>query len=233
MKRIGILGGMSPESTSEYYLHITRTFVERYGSYAYPEMVIHSLSFQSYVDWPAQDRWDLVADGLVAGAQVIQAAGADFLILATNTMHSVLPEIEPRIPLPIVSLPEVVADAIANHELVRVALLGTRYTMEHPFYPATLARRGIDVIVPNAAERAIVHRTIYEELVVGRTLENSRRAFVHIIDALADRGAQGVILGCTEIPLLIGPEDCGLPLFDSSRIHAEAALDYALEEEAA
>jgi aspartate racemase len=230
MKRIGILGGMSPESTSEYYLHITRTFAKRYGSVAYPEIVIHSLSFQPYVDWPARGRWDLVADGLVEGARVLEAAGVDFLVMATNTMHSVLPDIGPRIPLPILSLPEVVADEVASHGLARVGLLGTRYTMEQTFYPAALTRRGVDVIVPDVDDRKSVDRTIYEELVVGRILESSRRDFVRIIEALAGRGAQGVILGCTEIPLLVGPEDSKLPLFDSSRIHAEAALDFALEE---
>ncbi len=230
MKRIGILGGMSPESTAEYYLHITRRFVERFGDYAYPEIVIHSVSFQRYIDWPAAGRWDLVADGLVEGARVLEAAGADFLILATNTMHSVFSLIEPRIGIPILSLPEVVADAISGYGLARVGLLGTRYTMEQSFYASTLAARGIVVIVPDASDREIVDRTIYDELVIGRILETSRQAFACIIDVLAERGAEGVILGCTEIPLLVRPEDSRLLLFDSSHLHAEAALNFALEE---
>ena len=230
MKRIGILGGMSPESTAEYYLHITRRFVERFGDYGYPEIVIHSVSFQDYVDWPAAGRWDLVADGLVEGAKILESAGADFLVLATNTMHSVLPIIEPRIQIPVLSLPEVVADAIEACGLGTVALLGTRYTMEQTFYPSALEARGIRVIVPDAADRETVNRTIYDELVIGRILETSRQAFACIIDVLAERGAEGVILGCTEIPLLVRPEDSRLLLFDSSHLHAEAALNFALEE---
>jgi len=230
MKRIGILGGMSPESTAEYYLHITRRFVERVGDYGYPEIVIHSVSFQDYVDWPAAGRWDLVADGLVEGAKVLESAGVDFLILATNTMHSVLPMIEPRIAIPILSLPEVVADAIEARGLSTVALLGTRYTMEQSFYPSALEARGMKVIVPDVTDRETINRTIYDELVVGRILETSREAFVRIIDTMAEQGAEGVILGCTEIPLLVRPEDSRLLLFDSSQLHAEAALNFALEE---
>jgi len=221
---------MSPESTAEYYLHIIRCYVKRFGDYSYPEIVIHSVSFQQYVDWPAAGRWDLVADGLVEGAKALESAGADFLILATNTMHSVVPLIEPRIGIPILSLPEVVADAIETRGLSTVALLGTRYTMEQSFYPSALEARGIKVIVPEATDRETINRAIYDELVVGRISEASREAFVRIIDTMAEQGASGVILGCTEIPLLVRPEDSCLMLFDSSQLHAEAALDFALEE---
>jgi len=231
MKRIGILGGMSLESTAEYYLHITRRYVERFGTYAYPEIVIHSVSFQPYVDWPAAGRWDLVAEGLIEGANLLAVAGADFLVMATNTMHRVLPDIEAHVGIPILSLPRVVGEAIEARGLQNVALLGTRFTMEERFYPDALAERGIDVLVPDVEDRRIVDRAIYEELVVGRIREDDRTEYLRIIKQLVARGAEGVILGCTEIPVLLHPGDSPIPLFDSSRIHADAALDFALQED--
>ncbi len=230
MKRIGILGGMGPESTAAYYLHITRTYVERFGSCAYPEIVIHSVSFQPYIDWPAADRWDLVTEGLVGGARVLETAGADFIVLATNTMHRVLSKIAPRIGIPFLSLLDVIGDTIASRGLKTVGLLGTRFTMEQPFYSEALATRSIGVLAPEPEDRALVDRTVYEELVFGTVHERSRTAFLRIIDRLVARGAEGIILGCTEIPLLVGSADCSVPLFDSTRIHAEAALDKALED---
>ncbi|MFO8034221.1 MAG: aspartate/glutamate racemase family protein [Candidatus Bipolaricaulota bacterium] len=230
MKRIGILGGMSPEATAEYYLHITRRYTERFGNCSYPEIFIHSVSFQPYIDWPAAGRWDLVADGLVEGARGLERAGADFLVIPANTMHYVLPQISPRIGIPILSLPDAVREEVASHGLRCVGLLGTRYTMELPFYGKVLGKSSIQVIVPRDEDRGIVDRTIYEELVFGQIRERSRQAFLRIIGDLVAQGAQAVILACTEIPLLIRPDDCPVPVFDSCRIHADAALEHALGE---
>ena len=227
-KRIGILGGMSPESTVEYYQYITRTYVERYGDYAYPEVLIYSVSFQSYVDWPEQERWDLVAQGLSEAAQRLQRAGADVIVIATNTMHLVVDQVQAAVTVPVLSLLDVVADAILARGMRTVGLLGTRFTMEKGFYQDALARRGIAVLVPDAEGRAYVNQVIYDELVAGQVRDASRAGFVALIEELAGWGAEGVILGCTEIPLLVGEADVDLPLFDTTALHAEAALEYAL-----
>jgi aspartate racemase len=227
-KRIGILGGMSPESTVEYYQYITRTYTERYGDYAYPEVLIYSVSFQPYVDWPEQDRWDLVAQGLGEAACRLEAAGIDVLLIATNTMHRVIDKVRASVAVPVLSLLDVVADAVLARGMRTVGLLGTRFTMEDGFYQDALARREITVLVPGKEERAFVNRVIYGELVAGQIREASRAGYVAIIDELAGRGAEGVILGCTEIPLLVREEDVDLPLLDTTVLHAEAALQFAL-----
>jgi aspartate racemase len=227
-KRIGILGGMSPESTAEYYEYITRTYTERFGDYGYPEIVIYSVSFQPYVDWPKEDRWDLVAQGLSEAAGRLEAAGADFIVIATNTMHLVFDQVQASVNVPMLSLLDAVSEAILSRGMETVGLLGTKFVMEKTFYQDALARKGITVLVPDAGDREYVNDVIYNELVAGRILGESRAGFVTIIERLAVRGAEGVILGCTEIPLLVSEADAGIPLFDTTTIHAEAALNYAL-----
>ena len=228
-KTIGILGGMSPESTQEYYKYITRTYTERYGDHAYPEIIIYSVSFQSYIDWPNQGRWDLVAQGLAQAAQRLQAAGANFLIIATNTMHIVIDQVRGQVGIPVLSLLDAVSDAILARGMSTVGLLGTRFTMENPFYQDALAPKGISVLVPDGEDRRLVNAIIYDELVAGQIRDESRRVLVAIIEKLAARGAEGVILGCTEIPLLVSESDASVPLFDTTVIHAEAALGYAVD----
>jgi aspartate racemase len=212
----------------EYYLHITRKYVDRYGDYGYPEILIYSVSFQSYVDWPEHDRWDLVAQGLTEGARKLEAAGADFVLIATNTMHLVFDQVQAGIDVPMLSLLEAVADVIVNKGMRTVGLLGTKFAMENGFYQDALARKGISVLVPDANQRDYVNNAIYNELVAGQIREDSRVEFVAIIKKLAADGAQGVILGCTEIPLLVDQADTELPLLDTTAIHAEAALNYAV-----
>ena len=227
-KKIGILGGMSPESTSEYYEYITRTYTERFGDYGYPEIIIYSVSFQPYVDWPNDGRWDLVAQGLSEAAQRLEAAGADFIIIATNTMHLVVDQVQASVNVPLLSLLDAVGEAVLARGMSTVGLLGTKFTMEKTFYQDALARKGITVLTPDAGDREYVNSVIYNELVAGQTRDESRAGFVAIIEKLAARGAEGVILGCTEIPLLVSEADAGIPLFDTTTIHAEAALNYAL-----
>jgi aspartate racemase len=181
------------------------------------------------VDWPSDDRWDLVAQGLSAAAQRLEAAGADFILIATNTMHLIFDEVQASVTVPMLSLLDAVGEAILARGLRTVGLLGTQFTMEKPFYPDALARKGISVLVPEADDRETVNRVIYEELVAGQIREASRAGFVAVMDRLAARGAEGVILGCTEIPLLVSEKDVAIPLFDTTTIHAEAALRYAVE----
>jgi aspartate racemase len=228
MKKIGIIGGMSPESTIAYYQYITHTYTQRYGDYRYPEVLIYSVSFQDYVDWPAQDRWDRVADGLCGAARTLEAAGAGVIAIATNTMHRVYDQVQAAVSVPLISVLDVTADAIQSRELTTVGLLGTRYTMEGPLYPDALSRGGINVLTPGGEERAFINNAIYTELVNGQVLPKTRARFLEIIDQLARRGAQGIILGCTEIPLLVNAEDTPLPLFDTTTLHAEALLVHAL-----
>jgi len=233
-KRIGILGGMSPESTVSYYEYITRTYTARYGDYGYPEILIYSVSFQPYVDWPKEGRWDLVAQGLAEAAQRLVTAGADLLLIATNTMHIVFDQVQGSVDVPMISLLDAVAEAILARDIHTVGLLGTRFTMEQPFYQEALSEHGIEVLVPEPADRAYVNQVIYDELVAGEFRAGSRTGFLEVIGRLAVRGAQGIILGCTEIPLLVRQTDVSLynvQLFDTTTIHAEAALTYAIQDD--
>lgn len=228
-KTIGILGGMSPESTVVYYEYITRTYTERFGDYGYPQILIYSVSFQPYVDWPREGRWDLVAEGLSEAAQVLEVAGADFILIATNTMHIVFEEVKGSVNVPMLSLLDAVGEAVRERSIETVGLLGTAFTMEKTFYPQRLAEKEIGVLVPDPVDRKLVNDVIYDELVAGKIRDASREAFVEIINKLTERGAEGVILGCTEIPLLVRQADVDVPLFDTTEIHAEAALRYAVE----
>jgi aspartate racemase len=220
-KTIGILGGMSPESTVAYYEYITRTYTERFGDHSYPQIIIYSVSFQPYIDWPNAGRWDLVAQGLSQAARR--------LVIATNTMHLVFDQVQASVDVPMLSLLDAVADAIHAQNLDTVGLLGTRFTMANGFYQDALGHHNINVLVPDADDQTYVNRVIYEELVAGQIRATSRQDYVDIIRRLEAQGAQGVILGCTEIPLLVSEADTDLPLFDTTAIHAEVALQYALE----
>ena len=228
-KTIGIIGGMSPESTVAYYQYITRTYTQRYGDFGYPEILIYSVSFQPYVDWPLAGRWDLVAQGLSEAAQKLEAMGAGCILIATNTMHIVFDEVQASVDAPMISLLDVVGTAIQERGMTTVGLLGTEFTMEKPFYREALDRQGISILVPGAEDRRFVNAVIYDELGAGQFLDESRAGYLAVIERLADRGAEGVILGCTEIPLLVSETDASLPLFDTTSIHAEAALRFAVE----
>lgn len=227
-ERIGILGGLTPESTVTYYLHIVHSYQRRFGDHGFPEIVVYSVSFQRFEDWMEAGEWDRIAEGLRDGIERLAAAGAGFAVMATNTMHLLYDRLVRESPIPLLSIIDATAGAIRARGLRTVGLLGTRFTMEKPFYAEGLARYGIASLVPDKEDREYIHRIIMDELSRGVTTEPSRLGYLSIIDKLASRGAEGVVLGCTEIPLLIRPEDTPVPLFDTAVLHAEAALERAL-----
>lgn len=229
MKKIGILGGMSPESTIHYYEKIVRDYTARYGTHGYPEIIIYSVTFEPYIHWQAAGEWDIMAADMIKGCKGLQSAGADFVVIATNTMHKVVNEVQAEIDIPILSMLDVVAQKIIAENMSTVALLGTMYTMVDGFYTAGIEKHGLKVLVPEADNRQIVHDVIFQELVKGDVVPASREKYVNIIQKLEKAGAEGVVLGCTEIPMLIQADDVNIPIFDTTAIHAEAALKYALD----
>ena len=229
MKTIGLIGGMSWESTVPYYRDINEAVKARLGGLHSAQLVLFSVDFDTVARLQREDRWEEAADVMVAAARSLAAAGADLIVLATNTMHEVAPAIEAAAPVPLLHIADPTAAAIKAAGLSRVGLLGTRFTMERLFYRDRLRDlHGIETIVPEESDRAEVHRVIYEELALGVLRDDSRSAFVNIIARLVDRGAQGIILGCTEIALLVSASDSPVPLYDTGTLHARAAVDRAL-----
>jgi aspartate racemase len=228
MKTIGLIGGLSWESSAEYYRLLNRAVRDRLGGLHAANIVLHSLDFapiaalQAEGDWPALDR------AMVEAAAALERSGADLLLICSNTMHRCAGAIEAAAVLPLIHIADPVTAAIKAAGLGRVGLLGTTFTMEQDFYRGRMAEAGLDVIVPDEAGRAAVHRIIYDELVQGVIREESRGAYRQVIAALVDRGAEAIILGCTEIMLLVGPEDSAVPLFDTLALHVEAAVERAL-----
>lgn len=227
-KKIGIIGGLSPESTVSYYLHITRTYVDRFGDHGYPEIMIYSVSMEKYHRWRAAERWDLIAGDLIAAAKGLEHAGADFGVIATNTMHKVFDVVSDAVDLPLLHMIDATVRKAKTLGLEKLGLLGTQTTMCDGFYQAYCARHGLQMVVPTPPDQEIIHKIIVDELVRGRLFETSRVEYLRIINDLADLGAEGIVLGCTEIPLLVKQRDSAVPLLDTAVIHAEAALDYAL-----
>lgn len=229
MKTIGLLGGMSWESTLPYYRHINETVRERLGGLHSARLVLYSLDFHEIEALQRQGDWAAAGTLLADAARRLESAGADFLLLCTNTMHKVADAIEAASALPLLHIADPTAAAIQAAGLQRVGLLGTRFTMEQPFYRQRLEdRHGIQVLVPDEPDRAEVHRVIYEELCRGVVSEASRQAYRQVISRLVARGAQAVILGCTEIGLLVRADDAEVPLFDTCVLHAQAAAERAL-----
>lgn len=228
-KRIGILGGLTAESTVHYYQHIFKTYEKQHGDLGYPETIIYDVSFQRFADWMDAEDWDSIEEALLDGLGRLDAAGADFAVIATNTMHILFDELEAKSPVPLISIVDATAEAVNEQGLDVVGLLGTRFTMEKPFYVEGLNRHGIEAIVPDKEERGYIDRVVFQELAKGNLLQESRERFLEIIDGLVERGAQGVVLGCTEIPLLVRPEHTDVKLFDTAVIHADKALRYAVE----
>ena len=222
---------MTWHSTVDYYRLINEGVATRLGGYRSAEMVMVSVDFAPVEDLQTKGDWTGLGRMMVRAAQVLEVAGAQAVVICANTMHQLAPDIEAAVRLPIIHIADAAAGAIKARGLGTVALLGTRYTMEMDFYRGRLAsRHGLTVLVPDGPQRDIVHRIIYDELGQGIIRDESRRAYIGIIEDLVRRGAQGVILGCTEIGMLLRSEDAAVPLFDTAAIHAEAAAEWALEE---
>jgi aspartate racemase len=231
MKVIGLIGGMSWNSTLEYYRLINEVVAARLGGIHSANIVLYSLDFAEIEGTQREARWDDAADILVKAGTSLKQAGADFLIICTNTMHKVADPVAERSQLPILHIGDVAGSAITEQGLRRVGLLGTKFVMEESFYRDRLQKNfGIEALVPGQEEQHTVHPIIYEELCLGKIEEASRHACLKIVEGLTGQGAQGIVLGCTELPLLIRPGDVRVSLFDTTRLHAEAAAKLALEE---
>jgi aspartate racemase len=228
MKKIGLLGGMSWESTLLYYQQINTGVKARLGGLHSAKIVLYSVDFHEIEVLQREGDWDAAGALLAAAAQSLQTAGADFLVICTNTMHKVVPAIEAAIAIPILHIADATAEAAKAQGLQTVGLLGTQFTMEQAFYQERLVQQGLTVLVPEAAERAIVHRVIYEELCLGQVIPESREQYLKIIEGLKGQGAQGIIAGCTEITMLVKQADLALPLLDTTAIHAAAAVNRAV-----
>jgi aspartate racemase len=229
VQTIGLIGGMSWESTLHYYRLINERVRERLGGLHSARLLLHSVDFEPIARMQAEGRWDDAGTALAQAASSLERAGADLLVLATNTMHRVAGAIEAAVAIPLLHIADPTGAAIRRRSLRRVGLLGTRFTMEQPFYRERLERgHGLEVLVPGEPERARIHAVIYDELCRGRILDGSRDAFRRIAAGLVDAGAEGIVLGCTEIMMLLGPEDVAVPTFDTTALHAEGAVEVAL-----
>lgn len=231
MKTIGLLGGMSWESTASYYQLINESIKKELGGLHSAEIVLYSVDFAEIEKLQHQGEWDKTAKILTRAAQGIEKAGADFILICTNTMHLVAPQVQAGITVPLLHIADATAEEIIKHDIKKIGLLGTAFTMEQDFYKGRLEKQyKLSVITPDEADRAIVHQVIYEELCLGEIRDASRHEYLRIIDKLVEQGAEGVILGCTEIALLVKPEDTDIQLFDTTKIHALKAVEKALEK---
>lgn len=230
MKTLGLIGGMSWESTVPYYRLINERIQQRLGGLHSAKLILHSVDFHDIEQLQSQGEWAQAAQQLSDIAIGLRQAGAEAIVICTNTMHKVADEVESASQLPVLHIADATADSLKQRGMTCVGLLGTRYTMEQDFYRGRLQEHhGIDVIIPQPDQRDEINRVIYHELCRGELRDSSREAFRIIIDRLAQQGAEGVILGCTEIPLLIQQSDTKIPLFDTSYLHAIAVADYALK----
>ena len=229
MKTIGLIGGMSWESTVTYYRIINETVKEKMGGLHSAKILLYSVDFAEIEACQASGEWDRSADILADAAKRLEKAGADFIIICTNTMHKVVPQIQRHIQLPILHIADATADVLSRDGIKKVALLGTKYTMTQDFYKKRLIARGIAVTIPEARDIDLVNRVIYDELCLGILSDESRKQYIQIIEHLKNSGAEAVILGCTEIGLLIHLEDSSLPVYDTTQIHAQKAALIAIE----
>lgn len=228
MRTIGMIGGMSWESTMTYYRLVNEEVKRRLGGLHSAKVILHSVEFDEIEKCQASGNWEKSGEILGAAARGLEAAGADFILICTNTMHKVAPQVASMVQIPIVHIADATADELEKYRIRKVGLLGTKYTMTQDFYKQKLIDRGIEVYIPGAVDIEAVNTVIFQELCVGRIRAESRVEFQRIIDGLRKQGAEGVILGCTEIGLLIGREDSSLPVFDTTEIHARRAVELAL-----
>ncbi|MBM9615079.1 aspartate/glutamate racemase family protein [Desulfobulbus rhabdoformis] len=229
MKTIGLLGGMSWESTVGYYRAINEGVKKSLGGLHSAEIILHSVDFDPVEKLLERGEWERIAEILAEAAHGIQEAGADFLLICTNTMHKVAPQIENSISIPLLHIADATAEILTEDNVGKTGLIGTSFTMEHDFYKGRLREKyGLDVLIPGARDRKTVHDVIFRELCMGHMKNSSRTEYIRIINELADMGAEAVILGCTEIGMLINQKDVSVKLYDTTAIHAEKAVEYAL-----
>jgi aspartate racemase len=229
MKTIGLIGGMSWESSLEYYRILNEQVRLRLGGLHSARCLMLSVDFAEIEDLQRKGCWEEAGQMMAEAARCLELGGADFLVICTNTMHKSTPQIESAVKIPLLHIADATAGRIRQAGLHKIGLLGTRFTMEEDFYRGRLEQRfGLEVLVPEEASRELVHRVIYDELCLGSIREESRQAYRAVLQDLAQAGAEGIILGCTEIGLLVGAEDAPVPLFDTTRIHAEEAVLMAL-----
>jgi len=231
MKTIGLIGGMSWESSIEYYRIINQEARKRLGGLHSAECVMFSFDFAEIEELQMKDDWDTATQRMIQAAQQVERGGGECIVICTNTMHKMADDVQNAIDIPLIHIADPTAEAVKANDIGKVGLLGTRFTMEHDFYKGRIIdNHGLDVLVPDEDGRELVHRIVYDELVVGEIKEESRVAYQNVIGKLQERGAGGVILGCTEIGLLIKPEDSPIPVYDTTYLHAVAAVEWALAD---
>lgn len=229
VKTIGMIGGMSWESTLEYYRIVNQEVKARLGGLHSATCLLYSVNFEEIERLQREDLWGEAGEVLGRAAQSLEKGGADFILICTNTMHKVAEAVQKSVSIPLLHLADATAEKIKKDGLKKIALLGTRFTMEEDFYKGKLVENyGLDVLVPNEPEMAVIHRVIYDELCLGKINSDSRKKYLDVIDRLRGAGAEGVILGCTEIGLLVKQADTDVPLYDTTEIHARAAVEFAL-----
>jgi aspartate racemase len=224
MKTIGLIGGITPQSTIMYYQVLNKLASETFGEKHSAKVVMNTVDFGEISKFQSEGRWDLLATIMVDAAKSLQAAGAHCILICANTMHLTIAEVREAVTIPVIHIAEATGTIILESKLKKVALLGTKYTMEKNFYTDVLKNMGIEAIIPEEEDRTIIHDVIYNELSKGVLNEASKKAYIAIIEKLAKKGAEGVILGCTEIPLLIAQKDVSIPVFDTTTIHATTAF---------
>ena len=230
MKTIGMIGGMSWESSIEYYRIVNQTVKEKLGGLHSAKSVMYSVDFAEIETLQREGRWDQATQAMITAARHVESGGADFVVICTNTMHKMADDVEAAIGIPLLHIADATAEAIKARGLSKIGLLGTKFTMEEDFYRGRLVEHhGLNVLIPETEDREVAHRVIYDELVLGNIKSESREVYKKIIEKLIAAGAQGIILGCTEIGLLVKDEDSSIPLFDTTYIHAVSAVEYALK----
>ncbi|WP_400245388.1 aspartate/glutamate racemase family protein [Niallia sp. JL1B1071] len=233
MKTIGLIGGLSWESTADYYRYINTFVKEQMRGLHSAKCLLYSFDFEEIVALQKAGHWEKATELMVNAAKTLEAGGADLLLICTNTMHKMAKEVQASVSIPLLHIAEVTGNEAKEAGLKKVGLLGTMFTMEHSFYKEALLHQGIETIVPEKEDRKAVHRIIFDELCKGIILPESKEIYMGIMEKLLANGAEGIILGCTEIPLLIKQEDSAIPLFDTTFLHAKAAVSYALGKELA
>ncbi|MCD6347979.1 MAG: aspartate/glutamate racemase family protein [Bacteroidales bacterium] len=230
MKTIGMIGGMSWESSLEYYRILNELIKEKLGGLHSAQCLMHSVDFDPIAQLQHDNNWEELTRIMVEAGQKLEAGGADCILICTNTMHKMADDVARGVSVPLIHIVDATADEIIRKDLNTVALLGTRFTMEQDFYKGRLSEKhGLEVLTPDDKDMDLIHSIIYEELCMGDIREESKKIYLEIIKKLIDQGAEGIILGCTEIPLLVKQEDVSVPIFDTTQLHAEAAVDFALE----